>query len=180
MTIYFIEMENQNKIKIGYTAKEAKRRMKELQTGQPNKLVLIGTIAGEKDGEAGLHKEFADIRGNGEWFEKTRELCSVISFLIDNQHPWYFCRARRSFDGIWQRAFQIRDGIDLSAYDDCMVLRSKKPKNRDDGKIAMMVGRRIKIHREKYGPDPEWEDKVRKNIVSSVKKLPPSVQAWAA
>lgn len=47
MTIYFIEMEKSGFIKIGYTSANAEKRMAQLQTGQTDKLRLLGTIPGE-------------------------------------------------------------------------------------------------------------------------------------
>ena len=47
MTIYFAEMGDW--IKIGYTAGEPSKRIAQLQTGQPQRIKLLGSIPGEMD-----------------------------------------------------------------------------------------------------------------------------------
>lgn len=98
MTIYFIEMEGEGWIKIGFTAGDPKRRMAQLQTGQPQKLRLLGTIAGEKDAERGLHKELKNYRINGEWFRAEPEILKVIQLLIKQQLPWYHVRMQKLYE----------------------------------------------------------------------------------
>lgn len=53
--IYFIRENHAGAIKIGYTEKAPEQRLRELQTGSPNKLYLIATMPGEKKDEAILH-----------------------------------------------------------------------------------------------------------------------------
>lgn len=81
MTIYFAELEGKSQVKIGYTRSCAARRIAQLQTGQPGRLKLLGTIPGDVSAERGLHKEFGESRINGEWFEETASLMSIIQFL---------------------------------------------------------------------------------------------------
>lgn len=148
MTIYFAEMGSW--LKIGYTlADNASKRIAQLQTGQPQKIILLGTISGDRDAELGLHEEFASSRGNGEWFYRD-EIISIVRFLIDNQHPWYECRQRPR--GIsWERAFKVLPPTDLSAYDapGIPVVTSSI--------ISRAANTRIRAHRKKYGRDLEWE-----------------------
>lgn len=93
MTIYFLRLETGfDRIKIGYTASSVQKRISQLQTGQPYRLVLIGTIPGERDSERRLHEEFDALNVGGEWFKGSFELIAAIEFLIDGQHPWYFCK----------------------------------------------------------------------------------------
>lgn len=94
MTIYFIRLERDGPLKIGFTAGSAKKRLVQLQTGQPGKLHLLGTINGDRGAEIGLHEHFAQYRINGEWFSPNHELIQTVNFLIKNQCPWYFCRDR--------------------------------------------------------------------------------------
>ena len=118
--IYFIEMEKSGFIKIGYTAGNAERRMAQLQTGQPLKLKLLGTIPGEREGEIGLHREFEEFRINGEWFIPNEYLITIIDEMINNQTPWYYCRKLREFalEREWKEAFKFNADTDTSAYDD--------------------------------------------------------------
>ena len=93
--VYFIT--DSNYIKIGYTKNDVKKRLKQLQTSNPNKLFLLGYIEGDKEIEKKLHKKFyaSIIRHNGEWFSPTQDLLDYINTnnlddniyvdIIDNQ-----------------------------------------------------------------------------------------------
>ena len=101
MTIYFIEMEGSRAIKIGFTANDdVTRRMAQLQTGQPAKLGLVGSIHGDQEGERALHAIFAAYRTNGEWFEGPPIFREFIKYVIANELPWSYCRAYGVFDGL--------------------------------------------------------------------------------
>lgn len=63
--IYFIKA--LNTVKIGYSANPEKR-LKELQTGNSEKLELLLTIPGNKESEKAFHLYFDRARLNGEWF----------------------------------------------------------------------------------------------------------------
>lgn len=69
-------------IKIGRT-NSLKRRMSELQTGNPVQLRLLGYIetGDEASLEAKLHQEFRRKRGSGEWFNI--EANEIVPFLLD-------------------------------------------------------------------------------------------------
>lgn len=64
--IYFIKC--LDKIKIGYTTNIA-RRMKELKTGNGEKLELIYKIQGDKYLERVYQHKYQDYHISGEWFE---------------------------------------------------------------------------------------------------------------
>lgn len=133
MTIYFIEMESEGWIKVGFTAGSAERRMAQLQTGQPRKLRLLGTIPGTLADEKSLHKEFDVYRGNGEWFEPVPELINVIQSLIEHQYPWYFAKAPRIFRdkfermaSAWVKAFNLMPTMDQSSYKEFDLFEKSK------------------------------------------------------
>jgi hypothetical protein len=92
VTIYFVEMEGENAIKIGYSAGSVERRIATLQTGQPRKMLLLGTIPGSMDDERSLHQELKQYRRNGEWFDYTHAMKEIVSHLIEKQGPWFLCR----------------------------------------------------------------------------------------
>ena len=77
--IYFIA--TKDKIKIGFTKNPVEKRLKQLQTGNDENLVLLGYILGELEEEQLLHKQFAKdrIRHNGEWFFPSEELVEYIN-----------------------------------------------------------------------------------------------------
>lgn len=174
MTIYFVEMEGDGRIKIGFTAGQAERRVAQLQTGQPQKLRLIGTIPGDMEGERGLHQEFEYLRGNGEWFEPAKELLSTIAFLIENQKPWYFCRANRVASDVWESAFRPRKTTDLSAYEDCAFSLSPPP----PAKIRAMRLRAAK-HRTEDGKMPAWFAEALRGSGKDARRVDAYAKAWA-
>lgn len=71
-TVYFIG-DGEGRVKIGYTAGSAAERMKDLQTGSPQRLRLLATQPGSMRDERALHRRFAHarIRQDGEWFRAT-------------------------------------------------------------------------------------------------------------
>lgn len=83
--IYFIA--TKNKIKIGYTKNSVEKRLKQLQTGNDENLILLGYLHGKLEEEKLLHKQFAKyrIRQNGEWFFPSDELIEYIN--INNEKP---------------------------------------------------------------------------------------------
>jgi len=73
--VYFIKMEETGDIKIGFTEKNPKERLKDLQTGNSNKLILLGYIDGTNQDEYNLHQEFSEERKRiGEWFKPSPSL----------------------------------------------------------------------------------------------------------
>src|SRR5262245_52125336 len=75
--LYFIEAVDTEFIKIGRSV-NPERRLAQLSTGSPNKLVILGKISGGAALEADLHKRFGLSRAKGEWFKTTRELRDFI------------------------------------------------------------------------------------------------------
>lgn len=66
--IYAIQNTTSKNIKIGFTTKDINYRLKQLQTGNENKLQLLYSIDGSFKTESSIHKEFKDLRLEGEWF----------------------------------------------------------------------------------------------------------------
>ena len=62
--VYFIHEEGTDRIKIGFTEKHPIGRLKDFQTGNSNKLDLIGYKEGTFEEEISLHREFSEERGN--------------------------------------------------------------------------------------------------------------------
>jgi hypothetical protein len=75
--VYFIKCKN--KVKIGYST-NIKRRIKELATGNGEKLELIYSIPGSKDTEWSLHNYFSFQHICGEWFELYPEIQMWIDY----------------------------------------------------------------------------------------------------
>ena len=82
--VYFIKMEETGEIKIGFTEKNPKERLKDLQTGNSNKLILLGYIDGTNQDEFNLHQEFSEERKSiGEWFKPSPRLEFRIKELLE-------------------------------------------------------------------------------------------------
>ena len=81
--VYFIQEEETGRIKIGFSEKHPNGRLKDFQTGNSNKLNLLGYIEGTYEDESNLHREFYEERGNGEWFEPSPRLNDRIKELLE-------------------------------------------------------------------------------------------------
>lgn len=77
--IYFAQADGTDLVKIGYTGGDPAKRIGELQTGCPYKLVLLASIEGNEQREARWHKDFAADRVSGEWFKLTPRLILEIA-----------------------------------------------------------------------------------------------------
>lgn len=75
--IYFIRSGASGPIKIGIT-REISTRIQELQTGNPERLHLLGRLLGGRFEESELHRRFADHRIHSEWFRPVPELLDFI------------------------------------------------------------------------------------------------------
>lgn len=73
-TIYYIGSAETGRMKIGYTAGNPVKRLRALQTGSPTKLALFAMHPGTPELEQKLHRQFADARLHGEWFDASDEL----------------------------------------------------------------------------------------------------------
>ena len=81
--IYFIFDPGSQCVKIGYTSGEtARSRLDSLQTGNPNKLILLGQRQGDKRLESRIHSELEKYKcqGGSEWFA----WCDVVREKIQS------------------------------------------------------------------------------------------------
>ncbi len=78
--IYFLQAEVVGHIKIGVTESKNAQRLKDLQTGSPLKLHLVGYAQAEKPikVEHRLHARFQSARLHGEWFRPVPDLLAFI------------------------------------------------------------------------------------------------------
>ena len=81
MFLYCIA-DNNGSVKFGFS-KDPNRRVRSLQTGSADELVLLETISVPEDSvrqyERLLHSEFAHLRSRGEWFRITPE--DAVAYL---------------------------------------------------------------------------------------------------
>lgn len=66
--MYLIACEAPLSVKIGFTRGDPRFRLRQLQTGCPSKLVLLGWFPGSVEEERELHIELSSHRLSGEWF----------------------------------------------------------------------------------------------------------------
>jgi hypothetical protein len=76
--VYVIGTELADRVKIGFTSGDPRARLKALQTGCPDELVVIATEVGSQSLERNLHERFAEKRVRGEWFRVDKELREYI------------------------------------------------------------------------------------------------------
>jgi hypothetical protein len=81
--IYFIQSEHGGPIKVGRADDLAKRVMG-LQTGRPDKLVVLAAAEGTRQDERNIHAAFAEHRERGEWFHPTPVLLSFIRSVTND------------------------------------------------------------------------------------------------
>lgn len=65
--VYFVINEQMTRLKVG-TSVNPTKRLRSIQTGNADTLVIYGTVQGDRHFEKQLHGEFAEHRLNGEWF----------------------------------------------------------------------------------------------------------------
>jgi hypothetical protein len=78
--VYFVQGDVTKRIKIGFTSGRIWDRIDALQTGSPEKLILLREILATPLFESHLHKLFARHRLHGEWFTNHDD----ILYFIDN------------------------------------------------------------------------------------------------
>lgn len=77
--VYFIQSGFGGPVKIGWAATSVECRMKELQTGNPETLVVLGFMPGAITLESELHRKFREFSIRGEWFWPAPEILKMAS-----------------------------------------------------------------------------------------------------
>lgn len=80
--IYFIQAEPDGPIKIGTTTANPHFRMKNLQTGCPWTVKLLGAIEGSASQEKQIHAVLSYFRTQGEWFSPHPTVLSAIEAAL--------------------------------------------------------------------------------------------------
>lgn len=78
--VYFVRSAQQNAVKVGI-ARDVRARIAGLQTGNPNRLELVGAIPGGRHAELFLHRLLGEKRLVGEWFEIDDAVNVVLSLV---------------------------------------------------------------------------------------------------
>ena len=72
-------------IKIGIS-KNPQQRIKQLNTGNVKKLVLLGYFKGGRELEKHIHYKFRTVRYNSEWMNPSDELVNYLNKKFDNTY----------------------------------------------------------------------------------------------
>jgi hypothetical protein len=83
--LYFIKVGD--KVKVG-TSSDVNKRMKQIQTGNPDKVEKLAEFEGFAEKESGIHKELSDIHVRGEWFKFGDKIKWVIDTLTQRKHEF--------------------------------------------------------------------------------------------
>jgi len=106
--VYFIQEEETDNIKIGFSEKHPKGRLKEFQTGNSNKLILLGYIEGTYQDESNLHQEFSQerIRTGNEWFRSSPRLKDRIKELVEKSIE----NKKKGIKGLSKKTLTFKNG----------------------------------------------------------------------
>jgi hypothetical protein len=101
--VYFITMEPDQYVKIGWALRNPWSRMRELQTGCPEALRMMAAAPGTRDEERRLHETFAELHYRGEWFIMDHKLYDLVQYLSDGwPRETNEIASRQTFEnGIW-------------------------------------------------------------------------------
>ncbi len=80
--VYFVQSENGGPIKIG-RADDLAKRLSNLGTGRPDKLILLGAFKGTRTDERALHDAFSKYREKGEWFSPAPEVLAAARLCAE-------------------------------------------------------------------------------------------------
>ena len=80
--VYFIQGENGGAIKIGYS-EDVNKRIETLQTGYPDKLILLGKIYGTYEIETKIHEELREYNLKGEWFKPENKVLDTMKKYVE-------------------------------------------------------------------------------------------------
>lgn len=90
--------------KIGHTTSDPLQRLSTLQTGNPFRVELVGTVPGTIGQERNLHYQFAHKRERGEWFKLSQEdVDSILASSPVTLPPVIERKGLRETIGEWSR-----------------------------------------------------------------------------
>jgi hypothetical protein len=75
--VYFVQSCSGGPVKIG-TATNPQKRLRQLQTANPDELYLRLAVPGGGAVEASLHEHFSEYRVRGEWYEPEGTLLDLL------------------------------------------------------------------------------------------------------
>lgn len=78
--VYFIQGESGGPIKIGFT-EDINSRLRTLQTGHFDTLIVLCTYPGKMQQERDYHKQFDQHRLKGEWFKPVQDVLNEVELI---------------------------------------------------------------------------------------------------
>jgi Meiotically up-regulated gene 113 len=144
--VYVILEETQRHfVKVGFTS-NLKRRIRDLQTGNPDPLVLVAKVRSSPEAyrslERDLHEKLRNHRVRGEWFDAYQEVRSIVIdhfgnvFVAVSADAVQFCG--RDSDGVPEFS-PVSDHFDFDVQDCCPSCRCvgrMAPHDHSDGLIC--------------------------------------------
>jgi hypothetical protein len=141
--VYFIQSGEHGPVKIGWTGRDPHDRLRKLQTGNPEELLLRHVIPADLATEKQLHTRFKPARIRLEWFggEYLPVILAFASGLADEMmraydgtgqppalrggrvlSPWDLGKLRRDIERLWRRGHEREQiasftGLDLDELD---------------------------------------------------------------
>jgi len=98
--IYFIQGESGGSVKIGY-ATDITKRIKSLQTGFPETLIIVKSFPGNMKDEEAIHSEFGEFHLRGEWFKpEVLESAELVVDKVQKERPKSCVRCNGKFMAI--------------------------------------------------------------------------------
>jgi hypothetical protein len=92
MPVYFARA-GKGPVKIGYAKSDTEKRVKDLQTGCPEDLVIIHVEEGSLSKESYFHKLFFQSKIRGEWFHYEPEISIYLGHL-NHDDKYYLLKHR--------------------------------------------------------------------------------------
>ncbi len=81
--VYFVSgADHLDYLKIGWTSRHTKERVRALQSGNPSRLRALLTFPGPESLEREMHERFAPLRGSGEWFRVGSDLSALVDMCL--------------------------------------------------------------------------------------------------
>ncbi len=93
--IYFIQVDGDGPIKIGITRHDPRKRMVKIQSDCPWPVRLLGTIKGDVEQEATIHRQLGQFKIQGEWFHPVEQVVAAVQSAIKSSESVHFPKKKK-------------------------------------------------------------------------------------
>jgi hypothetical protein len=111
--VYFVEAAGRRMVKIGY-ATNVNKRIRTLQIGSPDRLVLVHVMPGTRETESLFHGRFQRYRARGEWFYIAGRLAQFLGYHSEfNPEKELTLSEAAKYSGVSERTIRrlVHDGL---------------------------------------------------------------------